>query len=77
MVNLLYLISYILYIIFTETCGLYVYRAELILEQNRRIGENPCLIEISKEEACDINTEEDFRLADAIYNYKMMKDKYE
>lgn len=56
--------------LYTETCGLYVYKKSLILEQDRRIGDSPYLIPISKIEACDINTEEDFYLADAIYNYK-------
>lgn len=59
--------------LYTETCGLYVYRKELILEQNRRIGDKPYLIPVSKIEACDINTEDDFYLADAIYNYKKMR----
>ena len=58
--------------LYTETCGLYVYKRELILEQNRRVGENPYLIAVTKIEACDINTEEDFYLADAIYNYKKL-----
>lgn len=55
---------------YTETCGLYVYKKQLIIEQDRRIGDKPFLIPVSKIEACDINTEEDFYLADAIYNYK-------
>lgn len=59
--------------LYTETCGLYVYKKELILERGRRIGENPFLIPISKIEACDINNEDDFYLADAIFNYKMMQ----
>lgn len=58
-----------------ETCGLYIYKRELILEKKRRIGENPYLIPVSKIEACDINTDEDFQLADAIYNYNRMKKK--
>ena len=58
--------------IYAETCGLYVYKKELILEWGRRIGERPYLIPISKIESCDINTADDFYLADAIYNYKKM-----
>lgn len=58
--------------VYVETCGLYVYTRELILEQNRRIGDRPYLVKVSKIEACDINTEEDFYLADAIYNYRHM-----
>lgn len=62
--------------IYTETCGLYIYKKELILEENRRIGKKPYLIPISKIEACDINNEDDFYLADAIFNYKKMRGEY-
>lgn len=63
-------------VLYTETCGLYIYKKELILEQNRRIGNHPYLISVSKIEACDINNEEDFYLADAIYNYKKMQGEF-
>lgn len=56
-----------------ETCGLYVYARKLIIEEKKRIGRNSKKIPISKIEACDINTEEDFILADAVYNYFRMK----
>lgn len=59
--------------LFTETCGLYVYTKKLILEEDRRIGNKPYLVEVSKVEACDINTEEDFYFADAVYNYMKLK----
>ena len=62
-------------LLYTETCGLYVYRKDLILNSNRRIGENPYIIPVSKLEACDINTEEDFYIADAIYNHMRMEGK--
>jgi len=52
-----------------ETCGLYVYTKELILERNVRIGDNPYLVRVGKIEGWDINTEEDFFIADAISNY--------
>lgn len=55
--------------LYVETCGLYVYCRELIMNQGRRIGNNPYLIPVSKIEACDINTSDDFYLADAIYSY--------
>lgn len=54
--------------IFAETCGLYVYTKDLILQKGRRIGDNAKLIEVSKVEACDINTADDFVIANAIYN---------
>ncbi|MBQ8410901.1 MAG: acylneuraminate cytidylyltransferase family protein [Ruminiclostridium sp.] len=52
---------------FTETCGLYVYTRDLILNQQRRISDKPYLVEVTKIEACDINTGDDFIIADAIY----------
>ena len=55
-------------VLYTETCGLYVYTPDLILQKNRRIGKHPFLIEVSKIEACDINEPDDFLIADAIYN---------
>lgn len=58
--------------LYVESCGLYIYKRKLI-EHGKRIGENPFLLQITDIEACDINTEEDFYLADAIYNYRLMK----
>lgn len=52
--------------LYYETCGMYLYRDYLIKEQNRRIGDTPFLVEVSKIEAIDINQEDDFLLADAI-----------
>ena len=52
---------------YTETCGLYVYTKDVILGKKRRIGDRPYLIEVSRIEACDINTKEDFIIADAIF----------
>ena len=54
--------------IYSETCGLYVYTRDLIINQKRRVGECPYLVEVSKIEACDINDKEDFLIADAIFN---------
>lgn len=53
--------------IFAETCGLYVYPKNLILEEERRIGNNPYLVEVSQIEATDINEDIDFVVADAIH----------
>ena len=54
--------------LYTETCGLYIYRQSLMLNEKRRIGNKPYLLEVSKIEACDINDADDFLIADAIYN---------
>ncbi len=62
--------------LYMESCGLYVYR-KCLIEHGRRIGDNPFLIPITEIEACDINTEEDFYLADAIYNYRRMMGRQE
>ena len=53
--------------LYTETCGLYVYTRDVILGKNRRIGDKPYLIEVTKIESCDINTQDDFIIADAIF----------
>jgi len=53
--------------LYRETCGLYVYTRELILQEKRRVGDKPFLIEVTEIEACDINTENDFKIADAIF----------
>jgi len=55
--------------VYMETCGLYIYSRDMILHKGRRIGLNPYLISVSKVEACDINTLEDFEIADAIHEY--------
>ncbi|MCM1100970.1 MAG: NTP transferase domain-containing protein [Acetatifactor muris] len=51
---------------YIETCGMYVYSSQLIKEKKRRIGDRPFLVEVSKVEACDVNTLEDFEFADMI-----------
>ncbi|MDO4554017.1 MAG: acylneuraminate cytidylyltransferase family protein [Lachnospiraceae bacterium] len=53
---------------FAETCGMYLYPKNLILSKHRRIGDAPYLLEISPIEAFDINTPEDFTIADSIFN---------
>lgn len=59
--------------IMLETCGLYVFTKHLISDNMRRIGTNPFLMPISKIESCDINTPEDFLIADAIYNHIILR----
>jgi CMP-N-acetylneuraminic acid synthetase len=53
---------------YSETTGLYIYTRDLIVNQNRRIGERPYLIPVSKIEAVDINEPIDFDIANAIFN---------
>ena len=60
---------------YTETCGLYVYTRNVILGKKRRIGDRPYLIEVSRIEACDINTKEDFIITDAIFQALLSEDR--
>lgn len=54
--------------IYSETTGLYIYTRDLILNKNRRVGNHPYLIPVSKIEAIDINEPIDFHIANAIFN---------
>ena len=60
--------------LYAETCGLYIYSKDLILKQNRRIGDNPYLLEVSKIEALDIDTEDDFFVSNAVSSKLEAKD---
>ncbi|HRW20487.1 MAG TPA: acylneuraminate cytidylyltransferase family protein [Bacteroidales bacterium] len=60
--------------VYAETCGLYVYTRELIVEKNRRIGYSPKIIELSRIESVDVNNEFDFTVADAVYNKYIRSD---
>lgn len=52
--------------LYEETCGLYIYSRDLILKENRRIGNKPYLLEVSKIESLDIDTEDDFFISNAV-----------
>ena len=55
--------------IFCETSGFYIFSKSLIQNQMRRVGDFPCLVEVSKVEALDIDEFEDFIIADAVSSY--------
>lgn len=55
--------------LYEETSGFYIYKYDVIKEMNRRIGNNPKMIEVSEIESIDIDEEEDFKIADAIFNF--------
>ena len=59
--------------IYAETTGLYIYTRELLMEQNRRTGNRPFLIQVNDVEACDINEPLDFEVADMVYNRFLRK----
>lgn len=56
-------------VFYEETSGFYVYRSSVITKSNRRIGENPFIVEVGKIEGIDIDEAEDFMIADAVYNH--------
>ncbi|HIH32180.1 TPA: DUF115 domain-containing protein [Candidatus Woesearchaeota archaeon] len=51
-----------------ETMGLYVIRKQELLKTKTRLGDKPLLFEIPLLESFDINTEEEFSIAEAIIN---------
>jgi len=52
--------------IYRESSGVYVYTREVFERDRRRIGRKPYIAEISYKEAVDINTAEDFQLAECL-----------
>ena len=52
---------------YVETTGLYVYTHDLLARTGRRVGDSPYLVPVSKIEAIDINDEEDFAIAAAVF----------
>ncbi len=59
--------------LYEETSGFYIYRKNIIKELNRRIGDNPYIVEVNEIESIDIDELEDFQIADAIYNFYYRK----
>lgn len=60
--------------VYAETSGFYIYRKEVIQEMGRRIGARPFMVEVSAFESIDIDEEEDFEFADAVFNYRRMRE---
>jgi CMP-N-acetylneuraminic acid synthetase len=52
--------------IYRETSGVYVLTKDVFEQYHRRIGNKPYIHEVTYKEAIDINTAEDFKLAEAI-----------
>lgn len=57
--------------IYMETSGAFVFSKEVFETYNRRIGIKPCLVEVEPIESCDIDTEYDMMVAQALYKYMM------
>lgn len=53
--------------VYEENSNLYIFSRASFGKHKRRIGENPILFEMSRFEAIDIDEEEDFKLAEYIY----------
>jgi CMP-N-acetylneuraminic acid synthetase len=54
--------------IFRETSGVYVFTAQVFAKLKRRVGVMPYIKEVPFRESIDINTIEDFRLAELLLN---------
>ena len=52
--------------IYRETSGIYVFCAEVCTKYKQRIGAKPFIKEVSYREAVDINTPDDFKLAEIL-----------
>lgn len=50
--------------IYRETSGVYVFKKDVFVNYRRRIGINPYIKEVTFKEAIDINTIEDFQMAE-------------
>ncbi len=53
---------------FIETSGFYIFRKNIVAEMNRRIGNAPYMVTVSEVESIDIDEQEDFEIADAVYS---------
>lgn len=56
-------------LLYEETSGFYIYYSDIIMKLNRRIGEKPYMVEVNEMEGIDIDELEDFKIADAVFNY--------
>jgi CMP-N-acetylneuraminic acid synthetase len=53
--------------VYLENSTMYIFTRELLEKTHNRIGQRPIMFEVGGMEATDIDTEEDFRLAEALY----------
>lgn len=61
-------------VIYSETSGFYVFEKKIIQKHNRRVGFKPYLHEVSRIESIDIDDQEDFDMANALYNMQLAKE---
>ena len=55
--------------LYEETSGFYIYKSDVMIKHNRRIGNAPYIVEVGEIESIDIDEAEDFEIADAIFNH--------
>lgn len=54
--------------IYRETSGIYVFTRKVFEKYRRRVGQNPYIKEVSFRESIDINTPEDFEIAERFFS---------
>ena len=57
--------------IYQENSCLYIFSRSILEKRHNRIGERPLMFEIDAEQAWDIDTETDFRIAEFLYSEQM------
>jgi CMP-N-acetylneuraminic acid synthetase len=62
--------------VFEENSTIYIFSKEILKERRNRIGYNPIMFEVSREEAVDINEEMDFILAEFLYKQNRKERAY-
>jgi CMP-N-acetylneuraminic acid synthetase len=55
---------------YRETSGVYVFNREVFEQHHRRIGRKPLILEVGYREAVDINTPQDFQLAECLLHFR-------
>jgi len=61
--------------IYEDNSNFYINSIENFLKNKNRVGRNPIFIEVSKLESIDIDDEEDFLIAEAIFNFTKVAKK--
>lgn len=62
--------------VYMETGAFYIFTREVFQNYHQRIGKNPYIKIIDQIEAVDIDTEDDYKMAQIVANY-IMRDSYE
>lgn len=61
--------------LYEDCSSFYISSVERMLKTKKRVGDNPVFFEVSRLESADIDTEEDFILCEAIYDFIGKKNK--